>query len=338
MLIQRQYDFEGDDAAYIKHLETRLSNSEKRHFEVPQQLVRCETCARSFTRNTTRNRLDVPQSSRYPERSIAEPPNNQENSSIPRLLAVETGDLESEAIHRAARHADHRQSALLENQSDGASTRKISFEIWDPKVALEPPSRKTSGKYTQTQARLLNGFVRFAGELPSTKDWKSHEKQRKGYHWGDISVFKLDLPVALAKKPSALPTTCPDNLSESASISPSSFVSSTAPSFLSTPLSPGTSLDTLLSGYLNVPEGSEKRNANFRKLILGSACVVASETTHVTSKEQVYRVLKRIYESDANIGRLQFLCRGAKWITKATSLLSTTEWELRSWDIPFLGM
>jgi hypothetical protein len=101
---------------------------------------------------------------------------------------------------------------------------------------------------------------------------------------------------------------------------------------------PCTPIETLLSGYIDVPEVSEKMNANFRKLVLCSACLVAMETTHADSKDDVYRVLRRILESDANIGRLQSLCRGARWITQATSLLSTTKWKLRSWDIPYLGM
>ncbi|KAJ5799017.1 uncharacterized protein N7503_006522 [Penicillium pulvis] len=290
MLIQRQYCFEGSDAAYIKHLEARVSDLEKRHSETPQQfrLVRCETCR--------------------------EAPKTHEKGSISRLSDVGMRGQESVGRHGAERRIEQQQSTPSNSEPlNSTSSEGTSFNIvvWDPLGDPKPRSRKTNGEYDQTQAKLFKDFVGLTSNLPTTSDWKIGNSERATYHWGNISAFKLNLPTGL-KQPSVLPLT---HSSKPAPIS-SPLISPSVPICTSVTIGyPRTSIETLLTGYINVPKVSEKKNANFRKLVLCSACLVAMETTHASSKDDVYEILRRIFESDANISWLQSLCRGAKWIT-----------------------
>ncbi|KAJ5660905.1 uncharacterized protein N7484_000277 [Penicillium longicatenatum] len=346
MTFERRYSFRGDDTAYIKHLESRVLELERK---LPQSLQRASRDKEQPDTINTCPFCEKCGNNTGAETNLSTEPQDRLASGDDQSLIPATG-LATTLSDRLGNASDARSTAAASGNREGESSRSdqgtrdgnVDFILWNPHVESQK-HRNEPSKYRMHETLRLKNFIASVSELPISKHWKKWYSGRSDTHWRDICGFTLDLPMIPAKLPTvsssaATTPTSTDSLTPSLTPSPTPSPTPTSTHTSQSSHTP-TPIEILLSGHissLESLENTERNNACFRRLVLCSACVVALETTHVGFQEDVYKVMRRIFESNASKDRLQALGRGAKWINQAISSLSSTEWELRSWDIPLL--
>ncbi|KAJ5117686.1 hypothetical protein N7448_011318 [Penicillium atrosanguineum] len=111
------------------------------------------------------------------------------------------------------------------------------------------------------------------------------------------------------------------------------------PTALSTSTS-GLTEASILSNYaqsISTVRTTNRQAACIQELIFVSMCAVALRNEEDAEKDNIYKNMREVFQSDAGLPQLQKLIRGAKWANSAVSLL-TPSWKTRSWDLLIFGM
>ncbi|KAJ5159049.1 uncharacterized protein N7500_008700 [Penicillium coprophilum] len=96
----------------------------------------------------------------------------------------------------------------------------------------------------------------------------------------------------------------------------------------------GTSMEPAEIKRSSVESVAKRPFIRFQELIFCSLYAVALE---ITSKENVFRVMRSVFHCDAQPKALRGRIRGAKWANRVIYLLSRTSWGSCSWDVIYVG-
>jgi hypothetical protein len=294
----RQIPFEGDDAAYILFLETRIFQLED-SLRQPAQKSTIRTSSGPADFNGVRNQVEVCERPHHPRRQIHIAPETQSPDGGTEPSPEEFD--EQGGVHK-----------------DGANPDAFNIIEYNPTAHLDPSwtRKRARDQSKKHQPKTLSRFISFIGNLPESEIWKNwvsalDEIQRKEY---------LE----------ALVQNCGSGTSNFASLGTAKELAdvSSKPTDISI-LSQYASF-MVSFGTLN------QQLACFQNLVFVSLCAVALEKTE--NKDGVHAVMREVLGSDASSKQLVKLVRGAKWANSLVSLLSKTKWASRSWDILCVGM
>ncbi|KAI1829006.1 hypothetical protein DTO027I6_10068 [Penicillium roqueforti] len=289
----RQIPFEGDDAAYILFLETRIFQLED-SLRQPAQKSTIRTSSSPADFNGVRNQVEVCEKPHHHRRQIHIAPETQspDGDTEPSLEEFD----EQGGVHK-----------------DGANPDAFNIIEYNPTAHLDPnwTRKRARDQSKKHQPKTLSRFISFIDNLPESEIWKNwvsalDEIQRKEY---------LE----------ALVQNCGSGTSNFASLGTAKELAdvSSKPTDISI-LSQYASF-MVSFGMLN------QQLACFQNLVFVSLCAVALEKTE--NKDGVHAVMREVLGSAASSKQLVKLVRGAKWANSLVSLLSKTKWASRSWDI-----
>lgn len=296
MARERRIQFDGDDASYIRFLETRVLELE-------------DTIQQSLPQSTHLRRIVSP---------VSHGDSNQSNSMCgtgdsctrQRICELEDGAQGcQDGGTRLAFASRSKDQDIQERDNHRTST----FEVieYNPPRDTNPRSKnRKQGARSQSAKRqyeVLSEFTQSMCNLPKTEAWK------KWVSANDFQRGELVRGLVEGFAPTDVLNAAPRKLAVS------------------------TELD-ILHEYGNSMKASTatiQQLKYFRELIFCSLCAVALRSAQ--SNDDVYKAMRKVFDSDASSKTLETLVRGAKWVNRTISLLTDTKWALRRWDIALLG-